>query len=204
MSNPSAKAIRHLCKDHVLKDIIKQFKPLKLSKTGNVYRELVRSIIYQQISYKAADKIHERFIDLVGTQKFSPKHILQLDFDKLKSVGLSNQKTQYVINISQFFKERKLMRFDWSTLSDEEISDLLMEIKGVGQWTVDMILIFELGRDDVLPLKDLAIREAMKKIYNVKKEKKALVDALYKRAESWRPYRSVASLYLWSWYRVNG
>lgn len=204
MSTSLTKAKRHLSQDPIFKQIVKNYSPIELSKTGNVYRELVRSIIYQQISYKAADKIHERFIDLIGRNKFFPKDILEIEYKDLKSVGLSNQKTQYIINISLFFKERKLMRFDWSTLSDKEISDLLMEIKGVGQWTADMILIFELGRSDILPLKDLAVREAIKKLYKVNKEKKALMDALYKLAEQWRPYRSIASLYLWAWYRENG
>ncbi len=201
-SNSIAK--QQLSKDPVFSHIVDNYEPLSLSKTGNVYRELVRSIVYQQISYKAADKIYERLVGVIGAKDYRPADITTVSFDELKSAGLSKQKTQYIINISNFFAERNLVEANWDNYTDEEISKLLTEIKGVGQWTADMILIFELGRPDILPVKDLAIREAIKSLYKIKKEKKALIDEIYKIAEKWKPYRSLASLYLWSWYRVNG
>jgi len=89
----------------------------------------------------------------------------------------------------------------WEQLSDSEIIELLTQIKGVGTWTAEMILIFELCRPDVLPVKDLAIQLAMKELYDIKSEKKALIIDMYEIAEAWKPYSTYASLYLWSWCR---
>jgi len=89
----------------------------------------------------------------------------------------------------------------WEELSDNEIIELLTQIKGVGTWTAEMILIFELCRPDVIPVKDLAIQLAMKELYGIKSEKKALINDMYKIAEAWKPYSTYASLYLWSWCR---
>jgi len=195
------KAKNQLKKDPIFKNIMTGLKPLNLSKSGNAFNELVKNIVYQQISYKAADKIYARFCLLMGNEKYKPKDLLKHDHDQIKAVGLSNQKTHYVKNIAEFFIEKKLFKNDWSKLSDEEITKLLTEIKGVGEWTVQMILIFELERPDVLPLKDLAIRQAMAEIYKIKKEKKALLEALTQIADHWKPYRTLATLYLWSWKR---
>jgi len=199
----SKKAKTHLSKDPVVKQLIRNYNMLDIAPSGNVFNELVKNIVYQQISYKAADKIYERFLALMPNTSYRPNNILKYDPLTIKSVGLSNQKMQYIINIAEFFKEKKLYTFDWSSQSDEEIIDLLTEIKGVGTWTAEMILLFELKRPDVLPVKDLAIRQSMVHLYDIKHEKKALIEEMYKLAEQWRPYRSSVTLYLWSWCREN-
>jgi DNA-3-methyladenine glycosylase II len=194
-------AQEYLSSDNVLKDIISRLQILELPNSGNVYNELVKNIVYQQISYRVADVIHARLIELLGDEGYSPKDILSLDFDTLRSVGLSRPKTQYVINISQYFLDNNLIIYNWDDDSDDEIIEKLIEIKGVGTWTAEMILIFELKRPDVLPVKDLAIQQAMKALYGITSEKKELFNDMYKIAESWKPYRSYATLYLWSWCR---
>lgn len=190
-----------LGKDNILREVIATTAPLNLPKSGQVYNELVKAIVYQQISYKAADSIFNRFIKLTGTEEYLPEHLLKYQHEQLRSVGLSNQKAQYVLNISRFFEEKQLYGTDWALLSDEEILNLLTQIKGVGEWTVQMILIFNLYRQDVFPCKDLAIQLVMKELYGITSEKKALLHEMKKIAEPWKPFRTIASLYLWSWRR---
>lgn len=193
----------HLCQDKVLNEVISNHKILKLQKSGNVYNELVKNIIYQQISYKAADKIYGRLLEKMVDSKFPPRKILNSDPEEIRAVGLSRQKLNYIYNISEFFEDHKLYNKQWGRLSDEEIISLLTQIKGVGTWTVEMILIFELQRPDVLPVKDLAIQQAMKYLYNFDGTGKTLFDNMYRIAEDWQPFRSYATLYLWSWCRNN-
>lgn len=142
----------------------------------------------------------------MGTEKYKPGHLVKVKFEDLRSVGFSTQKANYALNIGQFFKKKKLYNFDWSKLSDKDILDLLTQIKGVGSWTVEMILIFQLDRPDVFPVKDLAIQLVMQELYKVESEKSQLIKDLNIIAESWRPFRTYASLYLWAWRRdkLNG
>jgi len=186
-----------------MKKVIKEVSPLKLAKSGNVFNELVKGIAYQQISYKAADTIYGRFLKLVGGDFFSPDELLLLHEDEIRAIGFSRQKASYSLNIARFFKERELFTFDWSTLDDTEIINLLTEIKGVGEWTVQMVLIFELIRPDVFPVKDLGVQQAMQAVYNLTEEKRALHHKMNEIAEHWKPYRTLASLYLWAWKREN-
>ena len=197
------KALSHLKKDPILKGIIKDTTYLKIPQSGNVFNELVKGIAYQQISYKAADTIYGRFLHLVGGEFFSPDDVLLLEADELRAVGFSRQKAAYTQNIAEFFKEKDLFTFDWDTLSDTEIIDLLTQIKGVGEWTVQMVLIFELVREDVLPVKDLGIQQAMAALFDIKEEKAKLHRRMEEIAELWKPYRTWATLYLWAWKRVN-
>lgn len=193
----------HLSKDPVVKELIKNLDMLQLAPSGNVFNELVKNIVYQQISYKAADKIYGRFIELMPDIDYKPSDILSYEPLTIKAVGLSTQKMNYIFNIANFFKERKLYHFNWQEKTDQEITGILTEIKGVGTWTVDMILMFELNRPDIWPVKDAAIQQAMIQLYGIKKEKKALIDEMYKLAEPWKPFRSYTTLYLWAWCREN-
>lgn len=186
-----------------MKRVIKDITYLNLQQSGNTFNELVKAIAYQQISYKAADTIYGRFLQLVGGEFFSPDDVLLLEEDELRAVGFSRQKAAYTQNIATFYKERNLFTFDWSTLTDAEIIDVLTQIKGVGEWTVKMMLIFELQREDVFPVKDLGIQQAIMGVYGFRLEKKALHNKMNKIAEQWRPYRTLASLYLWGWKREN-
>lgn len=197
------KALQHLKKDPNMKRVIKDITYLNLQQSGNTFNELVKAIAYQQISYKAADTIYGRFLQLVGGEFFSPDDVLLLEEDELRAVGFSRQKAAYTQNIASFYKERNLFTFDWKTMSDDEVINLLTQIKGVGEWTVKMMLIFELQREDVFPVKDLGIQQAMMGIYGFQLEKKALHLKMNEIAEQWRPYRTLASLYLWGWKREN-
>lgn len=174
--------------------------PIHQPSEGNVFNELVKNIVYQQISYKAAESVFKKFTNIVSN-RFTPKSILGFDFLTLKSAGLSRQKTQYILNIAEYFNTHNLFNFDWSLLSDKEIIKMLTEIKGVGEWTAQMILIFELKRPDVFPSKDLAIQLVVKELYNLKSEKKLLIKEIEEISLSWKPHRTLASLYLWGYRR---
>lgn len=197
------KAKKQLSKDPIMKKVVKEVSFLNLDKSGNVFNELVKAIAYQQISYKAADTIYGRFLKLVGGEFFSPDEVLLLDDSELRAVGFSRQKAQYSQNIARFFREKDLFTCNWDEYSDQEILDLLTQIKGVGSWTVEMVLIFELQRPDVFPVKDLGIQQAMQGLYKLKSEKRALHKEMEAIAEAWKPYRTIASLYLWAWKREN-
>lgn len=199
----SDKALRHLQKDPTLKAAIRGLSPLYLPGAGNVFNELVKGIAYQQISYKAADTIFGRFIDLIGTESYTPEALLALPHQDLRAIGFSTQKANYSHNIANYFIDHKLYHCQWDNYSDTEIIKKLTAIKGVGKWTVHMILLFELIREDVFPAKDLAIQQSMQTLYNIELDKKALLIEMEKIAEQWRPYRSLATLYLWAWKRVH-
>lgn len=192
------KALKHLKKDPVLARIIGQVKPKISSFLGDIYIDLCSSIVSQQISTKVAKVIYGRFLDLYEGVAPTPQQILDTEFDDLRAVGLSKQKTAYMQNIATFWQEHRLQNQDWTLLSDQEIIDLLTQIKGVGEWTVQMILMFSLERPDVLPVLDLVIQQSMAKHYNIKAEKKKELFAKMEGiAQQWIPYRTIACRYLW-------
>ena len=198
----SLKAKRHLNKDPLFKAAMKGIKPIALPRSGNVFNELVKAIVFQQISYKAADTIYARFLDLVG-EAYTPEDLIERSFEEFRGIGFSTQKANYTHNIARYFEEKSLLHFDWELLSDSDIIDLLTEIKGVGNWTVQMILMFELQRPDVFPVKDLAIQQAMMAIYEFQLKKKPLIKKMEEIGQQWKPYRTLASLYLWGWKRAH-
>lgn len=192
------KALKHLKKDPILADIISRVHPKVSSFIGDIYIDLCSSIVSQQISVKVAKVIYGRFLDLYNGEPPVPQQILDTDFDDLRAVGLSKQKTAYMQNIAHFWQEHKLHNQDWSILSDKEIIDLLTQIKGVGEWTVQMILMFSLERPDVLPVLDLVIQQSMARHYDISaNKKKELFDKMKEIAEQWKPYRTIACRYLW-------
>lgn len=192
------KAVKHLSKDKILKKAIDAIELPMRNPSKDVYGGLIRSIVSQQLSVKAAHTIHTRFLNLFADQYPNSEKLIDLDDDDLRSVGLSRQKTNYVKNVALFFQEHDLFDKDWSEDSNQEIIDLLTQIKGVGKWTVEMILMFVLSREDILPVLDLGIQQAIKQLYGVREEKKELYSKMEKIAEPWRPYRSIACLYLWA------
>ena len=196
-----SEARKTLLKHQQLKPIILNLEPIPLWPSGNVFRELVKNIVYQQISYKAADTIYSRFLNLMPKEEYQPQNVLKTASDTLSSAGLSRQKTAYIINIAEYFEENKLYDFNWDNLSDHEIIQSLTQIKGVGVWTVKMILIFELMRTDVWPGEDLAIQHVMKELFALKSSKRQLLSEMDKIADAWKPFRSIAGLYLWSYRR---
>ena len=192
------KAIKHLSRDKVLKPAIEAITLPEREHTHDVYFGLVRSIVSQQLSVKAASTIFGRFLNLFDDNYPDPTFLVALEDQQLRSVGLSNQKTKYVKNVAAFFQENNLFDKNWEDDSDQDIISLLTQIKGVGQWTLEMILMFVLERNDILPVLDLGIQNGMKLLYGIEAEKKELYAKMIEIAEPWRPYRSVACLYLWA------
>jgi DNA-3-methyladenine glycosylase II len=166
--------------------------------SDDVYSSLIQSIVSQQLSVKAADTIHKRFLDLFPSKYPYPEFVAALDLEEMRGVGLSYQKANYIKNTANFWEEKGLLNQDWAVLGDDEIIKLLSEIKGVGKWTVQMILMFTLQRQDVLPIDDLGIQQGMYMLYDLDKENiKNLKKQMEATAEAWRPYRSIVSRYIW-------
>ncbi len=202
----SKKAIAHLSNDKLFKKVIESTPPPKRQPKRDVYESLIGSIVSQQLSVKAAATIHGRFLALFPNDYPDPKQLLKMEVEQLRAVGLSRQKASYILNVAKFFKEEKLLEQDWKKHSDEEIIAKLTQIKGVGKWTVQMILMFSLNRSDVFPIDDLGIRNAIIRLYEIKEEyskdrkgQKALYARLSEIAEPWSPYRTLACRYLWKW-----
>lgn len=196
----SKKAIKHLSNDLVLKNVIDTI-PLEISNETNndVYGALMRSIISQQLSVKAARTIYGRFLNLFENNYPHPEKITRLDAETMRGVGLSRQKSAYLKNVSAFFLEQNLIEKDWASEADEEVLRVLTQIKGVGTWTVEMILMFTLNRPDIFPVGDLGIQNAMSALYRIEPDKKELKPRLIEISNNWRPYRTLACRYLWEW-----
>jgi len=195
----SKKAIAHLSLDPRFKTLIDETKLRKQTRDGDVYANLIRAIVYQQLSGKAAGTIHGRFLDLFKDQYPNAKKLVRMDVEQLRAVGLSYQKANYIKNVAQFWLDQRLKSMDWKKLSDDEAVELLTQIKGVGVWSAQMILMFTLKRPDVFPIGDLGIRNAIIKKYRLRSSGKALEKRILKIAEPWRPYRTLACVFLWSW-----
>lgn len=190
----------YLSQDERLESIITNVELPTLQGDGDVYAALIRSIVSQQLSTKAAVTIYNRFLNLFENRYPNKDVVIAFSEEQLRSVGLSRQKANYIKNVAHFFLEiEKDRETDWATMTDEAIITYLTQIKGVGKWTVEMMLMFTLQRLDVLPLDDLAIRNRMIKLYDVQATGKQIKVELTSIAESWRPYRSVACRYLWQW-----
>ena len=187
-------AIDYLKKDKNLKKLIDKYDKPKFGENSDYFNALSKSIIYQQISGKAANSIHERFLLLFKNLSPNPKLVLNLEDHELKSIGLSQQKTNYIKNVAEYFYNQN-SDFDLGSLSDQDITSELIQIKGIGQWTIDMFLMFTLFRTDIMPVSDLGIKKGFKHLFNLK----TLPDANYmiQKSKNWKPYRTIACLYLW-------
>ena len=163
---------------------------------NDAYGALLRSIVGQQLSTKAARTIYERLTEIFGGRTPTPRELLEADPELIREAGLSRAKVSYLRDLAEHVEDGELDLQALPELADEEVSAQLTAIKGLGQWTVDMFLIFHLGRPDVLPVGDLGIRRAVQVQYGLKE----LPDAqkLAEIAEPWRPWRSLACLYLWT------
>ncbi len=189
--------IAHLKKDKKLAALIKKVGVIKQSKNTDLYYALINSIVSQQLSIKAADTIFNRFLDLFKDRYPDAKTVLKMDVEKMRAAGLSYQKAGYIKNIAQFSIEETLDYKKLKKLNDEDLINYLTQIKGVGRWTVEMILMFSLQRENILPLDDLGIQNGIKKIYNLSSEKKELKLHMIEIANKWEPYRSLACKYIW-------
>jgi len=190
--------LKHLKRDEILYKAIADLN-IEIGPELNIdiYHSLLGSIVSQQLSTKVVKIIWNRFTDLFVQGYPDPESLLSKDHDILRGIGLSNSKVNYVKNVAEF-KLSNDMTFDYlQTKSDEEIIDYLSQIKGVGRWTVQMILMFPMDRPNVFPVDDLGIQNAMKGLYNIQLEKKELKTRMTDIARVWDPYRTVASKYLW-------
>ncbi|MCC9168105.1 DNA-3-methyladenine glycosylase family protein [Pontibacter harenae] len=195
MLTPEAKAI--LVQDPVLAEIIRNTPPLQSRKSTDLYFRLLSAIVSQQLSTKVAATIFRRFTELFPENYPHPDQVLALSDETLRGAGLSFQKLGYIRNVAQFAAAGNLTHDTIDAMPDEDLIKHLTQIKGVGRWTVEMLLMFALERPDVLPLDDLGIQNAIKRHYNLEETGKALKARMVEIAENWRPFRTIACKYLW-------
>lgn len=164
----------------------------------NIPLRLMASIMSQQLSTKVAAVIFRRFLELYNGKEPKPQQVLDTPFEQLRGIGLSNNKVSYIQNVAKFCIEHKITDKKLLAMPNEEIIELLTQIKGVGKWTVEMLLMFTLGREDVFAIDDLVIQQMMVKLYKLDvTDKKALREKLLKISAKWQPYRTYACLHLW-------
>ena len=190
----------HLSKDKRFKKILDAQEPYVLGKRKKVYLRLCASILSQQLSTKVAKVLYKRFLELYGGEEPTPQQILDTPVETFRSIGFSNAKARYVHNVCQFFIDNKLTDAQLYKMSNEELIDLLTQIKGIGRWTVEMILMFTLGREDVFAVDDLGIQQAITKLYKLdNSDKRLMKEKMMKLSAKWSPYRTYACRYLWGW-----
>lgn len=172
----------------------------QLKKRKNICIYLCASIMSQQLSTKVADIIYKRFINLYSGKEPSPQQILDTPSDTLRAIGLSNAKVSYVKNVARFEIDFGMDAKKLAKMSNEEVIDYLIVIKGVGKWTVEMLLMFALGREDVFAVDDLGIQNAIVQLYKLdNSDKKKLKEEMLRLSGKWSPYRTFACLHLWRW-----
>lgn len=191
--------VKHLSKDKKLSKVIgKDFHELQMRK--NIPLRLMASVMSQQLSTKVAAVFFKRFLKLYNGKEPKPQQVIDTPNETLRSIGLSNAKVGYIKNVAEFCIEYNITDKKLAKLSNEEISELLVQIKGVGKWTVEMLLMFSLGREDVFAVDDLGIQQAMTKLYQLDAgNKKTMKEQMLKIAANWSPYRTYACLHLWKW-----
>lgn len=192
------KYITHLLQDERLAPLIQAQPIKKVKRRKNVYLELMSSIISQQLSTKVAQIIYRRFLELFGGEEPTPQQVADIDFDTLRGIGLSNAKTHYIKNIAAYALEHDMSDEALYNMTNEEVMEFLLPIKGVGRWTVEMLLMFALGREDVFAVDDLGIQQAMRRLYMPRTtDKKKIKEKMLRLSKKWSPYRTYACLYLW-------
>jgi len=181
--------------DPRLKPVIDSIGPCPLKPYRYRFALLLRSIVSQQISTSAARTIYNRLHDLTGKGQPTAEKIMRLSHEQLRSVGLSTQKANYVHHLAEMVLEKQVRLHKMHQLSDEEVTAELVQVKGIGQWTAQMFLMFGLCRPDIFPHDDLGIQNGIQQIYELKSrpDKQTCIEI----AERWQPYRTVASWYCW-------
>lgn len=189
-------ARRHIAKrDPVMRAIVKAVGPYTIEVRGQPYESLMRAILYQQLSGTAAGAIERRFLGLFGGRIPKPPELEAVSDEDLRGTGVSRQKAGYLRSLAEHFERGHLTDRQIMRLSDDEVIEAVTAIKGIGRWTADMLLLFCLGRPDVLPVGDLGVRSSMKAAYGLDElPTPAEMEAI---AEPWRPYRSAGTWYLW-------
>lgn len=195
----SDQSIQHLSKDPLLAAIMPLIELPPIDVNNDIYHDLLESIVSQQLSVKAATTIFNRFLDLFPKRKAYPEYVVATEIEILRGVGLSYQKAGYIKNIASYWIDNQENSKDWMNMDDDDIIRELTQIKGVGKWTVQMILMFRLNRPDVFPVDDLGIRQGMIKLYGIEETGKDLINKMLEIAEPWRPYRAIACRYIWKY-----
>lgn len=192
--------ISHLSKDKRFRKLIDEHGEIRLRRKKNIPLRLCASIMSQQLSVKVAAVIYRRFLDLYGDEEPSPQQIFDTPNTTLRGIGLSNSKVSYVKNVAHFAMNNDMSEKKLSAMSDEEIIEYLVPIKGVGRWTVEMLLIFTLAREDVFAPDDLGIQNFMLKHFKLdSSDKKHFKKRMVTISKRWSPFRSYACLHMWGW-----
>ena len=180
-------------KDAVMSSIMQRHKGIYLVRRGEPFLTLARAIVGQQISVKAAQSVWDRVVACAGA--VTPEGILLKKPTELRACGLSDRKTEYIVDLARRFAEGLVHPYRWDEMSDEEVIADLVQVRGIGRWTAEMFLIFNLLRPDIFPLDDLGLQKGIRVCYF--KGRKVSLARMRKLGESWRPWRSVATWYLW-------
>jgi DNA-3-methyladenine glycosylase II len=187
-------ATAHLAKrDRVLRSIIREYPGANLRTRGDAFQTLARSIVGQQISVKAAQSVWERFEALAV--KVTPATVVALEHDAMRAAGLSRMKAAYLKDLAARFHAGTIRPRRWARMHDEAVIADLVQVKGIGRWSAEMMLIFYLMRPDVVPLGDLGLQRAMERLYNGGGP--LTKDDMLEVAKPWRPWGTVATWYLW-------
>lgn len=191
----SSDHIKHLSRDKVIKKLIDQYGELPWStEEVDLFAHIVESIISQQLSVKASDTIYKRFIALLPKKKVKPEDILKVDDEDIRAAGISYSKIKYIKGVAQAVVEKEIILEALHNLSDEEVLNELIKLKGIGKWTAEMLLMFSLKRPDIFSLGDIGLRNAIAKLYKVDRDD---LVAIEKISLKWKPYRTFAARYLW-------
>jgi DNA-3-methyladenine glycosylase II len=184
-------------RDPVLSRLIDQHGPCTLRPQTPYFPVMVETVVSQQLSTKAARSIYHRLVDVVGRRFPRPVDIKRLSDDKLREIGFSRSKTQYIKNVAELFGSRRAGPRTFRCMTDEQVAAMLTSVKGIGDWSAHMFLIFALGRLDVFPIGDLGLRNALVRAYGLRKPSLARLEKI---GDIWRPYRTVGTWYLWESY----
>jgi DNA-3-methyladenine glycosylase II len=189
------KALQHLKKDPVMRTIIESVGPFTMEFREPSFSTLVRSIVYQQLSGKVASVILKRLIDALPEGQLTPQNILRLRPDRMRKLGLSRAKTEYIRDLARRTVKGEVAFETLLELEDNAVIEHLTRVKGIGVWTAHMFLMFALQRPNVLPVGDLGVRAAIRKQYGL--DALPTVREMEEMAKLWHPYCSVATWYLW-------
>lgn len=193
------KGVRHLrTADPVVAGLIRRFGIHRMETTRNYFQVMLETVISQQLSTKAAASIYGKLVDNLGGKLPRPRDVLAASDAQLRGAGLSRSKAAYVRNVAEAFAGRRMGAKTFERMNDEEVIATLTSIKGIGDWSAHMFLIFALNRLDVFPLGDLGLRNAMFVQYGLRKNTSH--KRLTRIADAWRPYRTLGTLYLWKSY----
>lgn len=189
-------ARRHIAKaDPVMRDIVKRVGPYHLEIRGAPYESLLRAILYQQLAGAAAAAIERRFLAIFGNRIPASQELLAVSAEELRAAGVSRQKAGYMRSLAEHFDAGALSDRHLRRATDDEVIEHVTQVNGIGRWTADMLLLFCLGRPDVLPIGDLGVRASMRTAYGL--DALPTPAQMEEVAEPWRPYRSAATWYLW-------